>query len=110
MTVPTRFTGFTHDGQQWIVLQREPLLAYGPFCTKTDAQAFAHRNGGTAVALTSKWGCPVPDGCDDLAATVIIKHYGQPVAYWPFHSLEQAQAYLRGVGLVGTAVSVEEPY
>ena len=89
----------------WIVLKREPFVAYWQFYSRKDAKDFAQREGGQMVEVDDAIG-----GHTNSEGTVIWfnGNWDHPVAKGMFFDVADATAYTKDLGS-GIAVELEYP-
>ena len=88
----------------WIVLTRKPLLAFGPFKERDDAQRYAARKGGVVLEWFESH--PITEGCPpDFGAIWFNGDWKRPVVVGPFYATDSAAKWGEGHGI---AVDLDE--
>jgi|SRR5215469_10472553 len=93
------FTGGDVLTRMWVVLQRDPLAAWGAFYWLAEAEDFAEYHGGYILSVGL-----VPEGCDDIRAVWFNGDWANPKVHWS-STLARTQAEYRD----GHAIPVQIP-
>jgi hypothetical protein len=87
----------------WVVLQRNPLVAWGAFYWLAEAEDFAEYHGGRVMPLGY-----VPEPSDDIQAVWFSGDWANPKVEWSSNLLAKAQEEFRDRGGYVIAVQTQD--